>query len=125
MKVLAIHAEKLHDEAVWKRVESFAYKMVKKGIKVTFFVYPFRAHVAGKDIREQVQKLEALGHEIGQHTHFYAGMKIDKPQKVNDLSPENIVYCIHRNFNLLCQMGIKPKGFTSGSWLVNEIVWVN
>ncbi|MEM1590200.1 MAG: hypothetical protein QW175_07270, partial [Candidatus Bathyarchaeia archaeon] len=97
--------------------------MAKHRIYTTFFIYPFRAQVAGKDTTPQVMVLSALGHEIGQHTHFYAGTKIDKPDKVNDLSQANIMYCIRRDFETLRSMGVQPKGFTAGAWIVNEAVW--
>jgi len=105
MKALAFHTEKLHDDHVWKRVEKVARWTMRQGMKLTFFVYPFRARVVGKDIAEQVRVLAALGHEIGQHTHFYAGTKIDKPDKVNDLSQANIMYCLRRDFETLHSMG--------------------
>jgi hypothetical protein len=120
---LAFHAEKLHDERVWHRVERVARWMAKKGMKATFFVYPFRAQVAGNDITGRVRALAALGHEIGQHTHFYAGTKIDKPDKFNDLSDANILQCLHRDFETLRKLDIRPRGFTAGAWLVNETVW--
>jgi hypothetical protein len=119
---LAFHAEKLHDDRTWKRVEVFARRMTRKKIEATFFVYPFRAHVAGKDITERVRMLAALGHEIGQHTHFYAGTKINKPEKVDDLTDANIVHCLHRDFETLKQTGFSPRGFTAGAWLVNRTV---
>jgi hypothetical protein len=118
-----VHAEKLHDHAVWQRVERIVRRMAKQRRQVTFFVYPFRAQVAEQDISERVRVLSALGHEIGQHTHFYAGTKIDKPEKVNDFSSENITYCLRRDFETLRQMGVTPKGFTAGAWFVNETVW--
>ena len=74
---LAFHAEKLHDDRVWRRVQPVARWMSARGIRATFFVYPFRAQVANRDITQRVQALAALGHEIGQHTHFYDGTMID------------------------------------------------
>lgn len=121
--VLAFHAEKLHDDQVWRRVTQIARWMARRHMSATFFVYPFRAQVAGRDITERVTELSALGHEIGQHTHFYAGTKIDKPEKINDLSDANIVRCLHRDFDTLNRMGFSPKGFTAGAWLVNETIW--
>jgi peptidoglycan/xylan/chitin deacetylase (PgdA/CDA1 family) len=96
--------------------------MGEHGIKATFFVYPFRAQTAGKDITERVRTIAAMGHEIGQHTHFYAGTKIEGPEKVNDLSDENIVHCLTRDFDTLKQMGFPPRAFTAGAWLINSTV---
>lgn len=122
-RVLAFHAEKLHDDRVWRQVEWVARWMSVREMKAIFFVYPFRAQVAKRDITERVQALAALGHEIGQHTHFYAGNKVDKPGKRDDLSEANISYCLHRDFRTLHQMGVPPKAFTAGSWFVNGTVW--
>jgi peptidoglycan/xylan/chitin deacetylase (PgdA/CDA1 family) len=119
---LAFHAEKLHDEHVWRRVERIARWTAQKDIKATFFVYPFRAQVVGKDITDRVRTLAALGHEIGQHTHFYAGTKVDKGEKVDDLSEANIAHCLYRDFETLQQMGVLPRGFTAGAWFVNPTV---
>jgi peptidoglycan/xylan/chitin deacetylase (PgdA/CDA1 family) len=118
-----VHAEKLHDDAVWQRVDRIVRRMAKQGRQATFFVYPFRAQVAGQNINERVRALSAMGHEIGQHTHFYKGSKIDKPDKVNDFSQDNIAYCLRRDFETLRQMGMTPKGFTAGAWFLNETVW--
>lgn len=120
---IGFHAEKLHDDQTWRRVEHAARWMGERGIKATFFVYPFRAQVAGKDITDRVQAVAAFGHEIGQHTHFYAGTKIDKGEKVNDLSEKNIVHCLNRDYATLEQMGYCPRAFTAGAWLVNRTVW--
>src|SRR5262244_1911428 len=119
---LAFHAEKLHDDQVWRQVKRVARWMSGREIRATFFVYAFRAQVANKDITDRVQMLASLGHEIGQRTHFYAGTKVDKPEKVDDLSEANISYCLRRDFRTLHQMGFPPKGFTAGSWFVNGVV---
>ena len=115
---LAFHAEKLHDQRVWKKVERVAGWMAEHNMKATFFVYPFRAEVAGKDIADRVRIIASMGHEIGQHTHFYAGSKIDKGEKVDDLTEQNVVPCLKRDFEKLNDMGYVPKGFTAGAWLI-------
>ena len=119
---LAFHAEKLHEQRVWKKVERVAGWMAEHNMKATFFVYPFPAAVAGKSISERVQWLGSLGHEIAQHTHFYAGTKIAKHEKRDDLSKANVVHCIRRDFETLKEFGFSPKGFTAGSWFVNDEV---
>lgn len=121
-RVLAFHAEELHDSEVWGEVARAARWLARNGLKATFFVYPFRAQVAGKDITERVQELASLGHEIGQHTHFYSGKKVSKPDKIDDLSETNIVRCVTRDFETLQKMGFAPKGFTAGAWFVNRTV---
>ena len=119
---LAFHAEKLHEQRVWKKVNRVAGWMAEHNMKATFFVYPFPAAVAGKSISDRVQWLGSLGHEIAQHTHFYAGMKIAKHEKRDDFSKANVIHCLHRDFEMLKAFGCAPKGFTAGSWFVNDTV---
>src|SRR5207249_4141560 len=119
---IAFHAEKLHDDPTWRRVERIARWMKQQDMKATFFVYPFRAQVAGKDITDRVQAVAALGHEIGQHTHFYAGTRIEGREKADDLSDQNIVHCLNRDFETLERMGFVPKAFTAGAWFVTQAV---
>ena len=99
MRALAFHTERLHDDRVWKRLLLILAIMSRLGSVATFFIYPFRAVVAGRDISDRVRAL-AVDHkqEIGQHTHFYAGRSLEKPNKRNDLSHENIRNCIERDF---------------------------
>ena len=119
---LAFHAEKLHQLTVWQKVWESGRWMAGHGIRATFFVYPFPATVYGESITERVRALGSLGHEIAQHTHFYAGCNIDKANKVDDLSKENIVHCLRRDFEALTAMGYPPRGFTAGSWFVSDPV---
>lgn len=122
MKALAFHTEKLHDDRVWKRLLIILTVMRRLGSRATFFVYPFRAVVVGKDISDRVSALAVeFEQEIGQHTHFYAGRWINKPNKRNNLSAENIRNCIERDFKWLCRIS-QPRGFTAGSWIVTEAV---
>jgi len=122
MRALAFHTERLHDDRVWKRLLMIVAIMRRMRSKATFFVYPFRAVVAGRDISERVRAL-AVEHEqeIGQHTHFYAGRSVDNPGKRNDFSSENIRSCIERDFKWLCRVS-RPRGFTAGGWIVTEAV---
>lgn len=121
---LAFHAERLHDDMVYQRVKRIAEWLSRSGKQVTFFVYPFRAEVVNQTSKviDRVRYLAELRHEIGQHTHFYAGRNIDKPHKVNDLSEDNIRNCITRDFLILQEGGVHPKGFSAGAWIINEIV---
>jgi len=119
---LAFHAERLHADHVWREVEKVAHRLVARDVRATFFVYPFPAAVAAVDIAPRVRWLGSLGHEIAQHTHFYAGRKIRKNEKVDDLSDTNIVHCLQRDFEAIRQSGYLPKGFTAGSWHVNDTV---
>lgn len=123
MTAMVFHAEKLHHERVFARLEKVCSWMARHGMRATLFVYPFRAQVARRNIEEQVQGLAALGHEIGQHTHFYHEDNIDNLEKINDFSAMNVERCLHRDCETLGRMGYTPKGFTAGSWVVNETVW--
>lgn len=118
-RALAVHTEKIHDPLVWKRMRFVLNTLRRKGSRATLFVYPFRAIVAGKsDIAlEGVRWARDQGHEIAQHTHFYKGQFIEKPEKVRDLSEENVVYCLRRDQAWLSQI-YHPRGFTSGGWAV-------
>jgi hypothetical protein len=122
-KGLAVHAEALHDDRVWRRLRAILTLMTRRGSRATFFVYPFRAVVAGKDISDRVRRLAALGHEIGQHTHFYAGTAIASPEKRNDLSDDNVRACIKRDFEWLRRVTGAPNGFTAGAWLAPDSLY--
>ena len=116
---LAIHTERVHDLLVWKRLRLVLSALSRKGSRATLFVYPFRAIVEGKsDIAlKRIEQVRSDGHEIAQHTHFYKGELIDKPNKVTDLSQDNVIYCLQRDHQWLSQVGL-PRGFTSGAWAV-------
>ena len=123
MRALAFHTERLHDDRVWKRLLIILAVMHRLKSRATFFIYPFRAVVAGRDISNRVRALAVdFRQEIGQHTHFYAGTLINKPNKRSDLSPENIRNCIERDFKWLRRIS-KPKGFTAGGWIATEAVF--
>ena len=125
IRALAFHTERLHDDRVWKRLLILLALMRFRGSKATFFIYPFRAVVAERDISDRVRAL-AVDHkqEIAQHTHFYAGRSLNKPTKCNDLSSENIQKCIERDCEWLSRIS-QPKGFTAGGWIVTEAVFAS
>jgi peptidoglycan/xylan/chitin deacetylase (PgdA/CDA1 family) len=122
MLALSFHAEKIHHDGVWRRLLDVAERTAKRGIKATFFVYPFPADVIGRDITARVKALSGLGHEIAQHTHFYAGTEIKRPDKADDLSDANVIHCLERDLDTLRRMSVEPKGFTAGAWICNETV---
>ena len=124
LTALAFHAEKLHDDLVYQRVKRIAEWLSRFGKQATFFVYPFRAEVVNQTSKviDRVKYLAELGHEIGQHTHFYAGKNINKTYKRNDLSKENIRNCIRRDFLVLKKVVYIQRVFSAEAWIVNEIV---
>ena len=123
MRALAFHTERLQDDRVWKRLLIILTIMRCLRSRATFFIYPFRALVAGRDISDRVKVLAVdYKQESGQHTHFYAGSSVNKLDKRNDLSPRNIQNCIERDFKWLSGIS-EPKGFSAGGWIVTEAVF--
>jgi hypothetical protein len=118
--LLVFHAEKLHEDAVWDRVLPIARALSEDRIRLTFFVFPYRADAVGADLAPRVRELDRLGHEIAQHTHFYAGTSFLTDRKADDLSDANVAACIHRDFERLRQIGVTPRGFTAGAWQLPE-----
>jgi hypothetical protein len=118
--LLVFHAEKLHEDPVWGRVLPIARHMSRDGVRLTFFVFPYRADAVGADLAPRVRELDRLGHEIAQHTHFYAGTSFLTDQKADDLSDANVTACIQRDADRLRAMGAEPRGFTAGAWQLPE-----
>ena len=119
---LAFHAERLHEQRVWKKVKPVAGWMAEHNMKGDVFCLSFSRGCGRQRHIERVQWLGSLGHEIAQHTHFYAGTKIAKQEKRDDLSKANVIHCLRRDFETLKAFGFPPKGFTAGSWFVNNMV---
>ena len=124
VQAIAVHTELIHDDRVWTHLTIFLALLRRRGGRVTFFVYPFRAVVAGETIRarRRVMYLARLGYEIGQHTHYYVGTLINKPHKVVDLSATNVEHCVRRDYEWLASICL-PKGFVSGGWAVPESLY--
>ncbi len=120
MKALCLHTEVLHDDRVWRRVQLGLDALDKQQVKITFLVYPFRAVAAGCDIRDRVREIAARGHEVGQHTHFYAGTVTERPDKRTDLSDKNVRDCIQRDYEWLNDCGVEPGGFCGGNFMMTE-----
>jgi hypothetical protein len=119
---LALHAERIYSDGVWNRTRRLALAVSQLGGALTFFVYPYRAQVAGKDISQRVRWLASHGHEVAQHTHFYAGQRTEGPTKSTDLSEGNIRRCLQADQRTLRSMGCVPRGFTAGAWHVNDSI---
>lgn len=118
--LLVFHAEKLHEDPVWERVLPVARRLSEAEVRITYFVFPFRADAVGADLAPRVRELDRLGHEIAQHTHFYAGTSFLTGQKADDLSDANVAACINRDFERLLRIGVEPRGFTAGAWQLPE-----
>ncbi|MCA1816356.1 MAG: polysaccharide deacetylase family protein, partial [Acidobacteria bacterium] len=117
---ICLHAERLHDERVWRRVAAALDALDGAGVKITFLVYPMRAVAAGRDVRARVREIAARGHEVGQHTHFYVGGVTERPHKRTDLSDRNVRECIARDRAWLAECGVEPKGFCGGNFMMTE-----
>ncbi|MEW6106962.1 MAG: hypothetical protein AB1563_11475 [Bacillota bacterium] len=120
---LSIHTEKLHQDAVWQVVQQLAATCANDGAKLTFFVHPFWPEKARIDISERVHQLASLGHEIGQHTHFYdACTGVVPGHKTTDISPDNALHRLEEDYTWLERVGIRPAGFVSGGWAWPELL---
>jgi hypothetical protein len=120
LRAICLHAERLHDERVWRRTQVALDELDARGMKITFLVYPMRSVAAGRDVRSRVKELAARGHEVGQHTHFYAGAATERPHKRTDLSDRNVRECIARDRAWLEECGVEPKGFCGGNFMMTE-----
>src|SRR5438067_4560917 len=102
MKSLAsicFHAERLHEEPVWRQVERTAERANDSSLALTFLVHPFWATLGGADIARPLARLRELGHEIGQHTHYYNEQTgIRAAHKATDMSPENVLRRLNEDY---------------------------
>jgi peptidoglycan/xylan/chitin deacetylase (PgdA/CDA1 family) len=120
LRALCLHTEHLHDDRVWRRMQTALDELDKRKLKITFLVYPLRSIAAGRDVRARVQELAERGHEVGQHTHFYVGQVTERPDKRSDLSDKNVRECILRDYLWLTDAGSEPKGFCAGNFMMTE-----
>ena len=121
LSALTLHAEMLHRDKVWGVVDQLAHRAARRGARLTFFVHPFWALVDGADIAARVVRLAGLGHEIGQHTHYYDARTGRVPgHKAGDLDPCNVVRRLEEDHGGLRRAGISPRGFVSGAWVVPD-----
>lgn len=120
---LCLHTEMLHDERVWRRLQTVLDRMDEKGAKATFLIYPLRSIAAGADVKARVREIAARGHDVGQHTHFYVGDVVERTRKRTDLSDANVKACIIRDYEWLMACGVEPKGFCAGNFMTTETVF--
>ena len=120
LRAICLHAERLHDERVWRRTLEALDELDRRGLKMTFLVYPMRSVAAGRDVRERVKEIAARGHEVGQHTHFYSGAATERPHKRTDLSDRNVRECIRRDRAWLAECGVEPEGFCGGNFMMTD-----
>jgi len=122
---LSVHAERLHEDAVWDRTSTWLRAVERRGGRATLFVSPLRA-VAGRfDLAARLHDLARRGHEIAQHTHYYApAPEAAGPafEKRTVLDPENVVRCLAADHAALEAAGMRPRGFVSGGWAIDPAI---
>jgi len=122
-RCISVHAERLEREDVWRRTDAFLRRLERSGGRATVFVHPRSAIAAGASLDDRVRSMLDRGHEIGQHTHFYAQDDTEAnggPR--TDLSVANVRRCLDRDHGFLERAGAEPRGFVAGAWAVVEEV---
>jgi peptidoglycan/xylan/chitin deacetylase (PgdA/CDA1 family) len=123
---LTVHAERLHDDATWRHVRWLLDVLERRDGRGSFFVCPLRASTSGVDIAPRIREIAARGHEVGQHTHFYALQAGEggppRFEKRTDLSPDNVRRCLDHDLAVLRRAGIQPRGFVAGAWAIDDTV---
>lgn len=120
LRSLVLHAERLERDDIWSRTSTILAALERRGGRATVFVHPYSAITGGFDLAPRIASLIARGHEIAQHTHFYAwrpGAQAESAKPKNDLSTENIHRVLERDLEYLRGSGADPRGFTAGGWL--------
>ena len=122
-RCLTVHAERLHEAAVWHAVRRLLRRLERTGGRATFLVSPLRASAASVDLGPRLRELVARGHEVGQHTHYYAlvsGADRVSFEKRTDASPENVRRCLDHDYGRLLAAGLRPRGFVAGAWAIHD-----
>ena len=115
LRGLVLHAERLERDDVWAAVSDALGALERRDGRATLFVHPCSAIVAGADLGDRIRALLGRGHEVAQHTHFYAsGLYVGRP--ADDLSEVNVLACLERDRDYLLRSGADPRGFTAGAW---------
>jgi peptidoglycan/xylan/chitin deacetylase (PgdA/CDA1 family) len=122
---VTFHAERLERHDVWTQVARAAETFRRRRIPLTFFVHPFRAIRAGFDLRDRLVELRDLGHEIGQHTHYYAQFEqtATGTKKRTSIDLETIERCLARDHSYLAEAGFSPTGYVSGGWAIHDDIF--
>lgn len=121
---VTFHAELLDKEPVWTAVRRVMDRG-GHGMRCTFFVHPAHAMAAGADLSPRLREIAQRGHEIAQHTHYYAyyGITPGGAAKKTSLDPEVVERCLRRDREYLQACGFTPHGFVSGGWAMNADVF--
>jgi peptidoglycan/xylan/chitin deacetylase (PgdA/CDA1 family) len=120
-RCVSLHAERLERDDVWRRTDAFLRRLERRGGRATVFVHPRSAIATGLELRPRIGALLDRGHEVGQHTHFYADEGVTGKSQT-DLSPENVRRALDRDHRYLTDAGADPRGFVAGAWaIVDEV----
>ena len=118
-RCLTMHAERLEVDRVWSHTDALLRRLERRGGRATLFVHPFSAIEAGADLGPKLRSLVERGHEIAQHTHYYAPRPAGSTAKpVSLVDPENVVRCLDRDLAYLREAGMDPRGFVAGGWVI-------
>jgi peptidoglycan/xylan/chitin deacetylase (PgdA/CDA1 family) len=121
LRCFTLHAERLEHDDVWDRTSALLRSIEGRGGRATLFVHPFTAIEAGADLGPRIRGLLARGHEVGQHTHFYAPRApgaTGKPESM--FTAENVRRCLDRDLAYLREAGATPRGFVAGGWAIDD-----
>jgi hypothetical protein len=120
-----MHAEELQRDDVWRAVSRFAAAFERRGMRLTVFVHPFRAIRTRFDLASRLGELRDRGHEIGQHTHYYAAFveSAQGTRKETRLDVETIRACLDRDHAYLLEAGAAPSGYVSGGWAIHDEIY--
>jgi peptidoglycan/xylan/chitin deacetylase (PgdA/CDA1 family) len=120
-RCISVHAERLERDDVWRRTDAFLHRLERSGGRATVFVHPRSAIATGADLGPRIRALLERGHEIGQHTHFYADEE-EEGKPLSDFSADGVRRCLERDHRLLCNAGAEPRGFVAGAWAIVDAV---
>jgi peptidoglycan/xylan/chitin deacetylase (PgdA/CDA1 family) len=123
LRCFTLHAERLERDDVWRRTAALLSAIERHGGRATLFIHPFTAIEAGFDLAPRVRDLLSRGHEVAQHTHFYAprGSDADADAKPASLfTDDNVRRCLDRDLACLRDAGADPRGFVAGGWAIQE-----
>ena len=116
-RCFTMHAERLEVDRVWSHTDALLRRLERRGGRATLFVHPFSAIEAGADLGPKLRSLVERGHEIAQHTHYYAPRPAGSTAKpVSLVDPENVVRCLDRDLAYLREAGMDTAR-VRGRWL--------
>jgi peptidoglycan/xylan/chitin deacetylase (PgdA/CDA1 family) len=121
LRCFTLHAERLEVDPVWARTDHLLRRLERRGGRATLFVHPFSAIEAGADLGPRIRSLIDRGHEIGQHTHYYAPRSPGSTGKPDsEMDADNVLRCLNRDLDYLRASGADPRGYVAGGWAMHD-----